>query len=398
MREELRYGFKQKLLEAGVDVYIACTPANFLYLSGYQSAFIDLSWQMTGTDLVVLPAAQDLPPAMIVSEYCEPDAKLHSDIADIRTYSMWTENRDFEIVTRPGGGIIQRPEQYDPDAILGLVRDVLRGWKLVDPVIGSDLSLMKHGTFNALVRTFPGHRLVDCEQIAYDVRSRKHPGEIANLRNAAKLFDIGVKKTISLVREGQTAFELRSNFENSVREAVAQDPKLGNYEKTFFFPHVGTGDGSVVRRGDIIKLDCGVRINGYWSDGCRHFCLGGPSDEQKLVHRALTAGYQAARDLIRPGSRMGDIYAAALNAVRRNGLPNYSRGHFGHSIGLDDKTEEPPFIGPNDTILRENMVICLEIPFYPPDLGGFNIEDMLLVTATGNEALTKLDLGLVTLQ
>jgi Xaa-Pro aminopeptidase len=104
----------------------------------------------------------------------------------------------------------------------------------------------------------------------------------------------------------------------------------------------------------------------------------------------VTAGYEAARSLLRPGVRMREVYDAGLVAVREAGLPQYSRGHFGHSIGLDNHQEEPPFIGPNDVEIRANMVLCLEVPFYPPDVGGFNIEDMFLITDTGAESLTHL--------
>lgn len=395
MHAEIRKNLQRKLSNAGIDVYVACTPANFYYLSGYQSAFIDLSWQMTGTDLVVLFADQTHDPALVVSEYSESDARRASDIADVRTYPMWTENRDFATVGGATGAIIARPEQYDSDAIFALVGKIIADRSLNAPTLGSDLSLMKHETFIALRRVFPDHQLVDCREITYSARCVKHLGEIAELRNAARLFDIGVAETVAQIKMGHTSADLRATFETALRDAVRRDPSLGPFDKTFFFPHLGIGPEASLHHGDIIKLDCGVRVNGYWSDGCRHFCIGPPTKEQLLVHDALYAGFCAARSLIRPGVKMQDIFNAAIQAVRANGLPSYSRGHIGHSIGLDDQTEEPPFIGPNETVLSENMVICLELPFYPADIGGFNIEDMFLVTSTGCEALTKLTHDLV---
>lgn len=89
---------------------------------------------------------------------------------------------------------------------------------------------------------------------------------------------------------------------------------------------------------------------------------------------------------------MSEVYDAVLTAVRQNGLPAYSRGHFGHSIGMDDQTEEPPFLGPDPTRLEPGMVICLEVPFYPPDQGGFNLEDMFLINDNGVEPLTHASL------
>jgi len=400
MHAELRARLKDKLRRHGVDVYIACTPSNVHYTSGFQSAFIDLSWQMTGTDLVVVPSAEDLEPAIIVSEYCAPDAKARSDITDIRTYSMWTEGRDFAVVSKFPPDvryIIDRPQQYDPGEIFGLVADILNERGLSGARIGSDLALMKHGTFESLRRTLPDNQLIDCEQLVYDARRIKHPGEIDRLKRAATLFDAGVNHVVSQIAEGQTLDQMKHDFEAGIAANLVANPQLGSCQGTFFFPHLGTGRASPAKRGDIVKLDCGAKIDGYWSDGCRHFCLGNASADQLQVHNALMAGFNAAEPLLRPGSAMKDIYETAIAAVRDNGLPNYSRGHFGHSIGMDDQTEEPPFIGANDSVLEPDMVICLELPYYPADVGGFNIEDMFLITETGNEVLTHLPRDLVEL-
>lgn len=394
MQTANRKRFQAALRQAGVDLYIGVTSSNFRYLTGFNSSFIDLSWQMTGTDMVILPANEDLEPAIVISEYCEPEARAHSDVSDIRTYSMWTENRDLAAITKSDGMKITRPEQYDSADIFGIVRQIAEDRGLSDGVIGSDISLMKHGTFEAMRAAFPENELFDCEAIAYRVRSVKHPGEIQELRKAARLFDIGVKTAFDRAEAGQSVFELRSFFETAIQSASVSNVELGGLEKSFFFPHAGRAGNSLVAEGDVIKLDCGSRVNGYWSDGCRYACLGEPTVEQRLIHQALTSGYEAARETLRPGVRMIEVFERALNTVRANGLPHYSRGHFGHSIGLDDQTEEPPFLGPNNTLLEENMVICLEIPFYPPDVGGFNLEDMFLITADGAETLTTLDRGL----
>jgi Xaa-Pro dipeptidase len=396
MHGAIRQRLKEALRAHRIDAYLACTPSNLHYASGFQSAFIDLSWQMTGTDMVLVPSADELAPVLIVSEYCAPVARSSSDIEDIRTYPLWTEGRDFAVVADADPRHrIDRPEQYDTEEIFGLVRDALSDRGLAGGRIGSDLALMKHGTFEALRRALPDNELVDCEDILYRVRSIKHPGEIERLRGAARLFDAGVAYSGECLRDGQKLYEIRDNFDAGVARELRQYPELGSRQASFFFPHVGTGSGTVARRGDIVKLDCGIKLDGYWSDGCRNFCIGAPGDRQQRVYDALRAGYEAALPLMRPGTPMREIYDVTLEAVRAAGLPNYSRGHFGHSIGMDDQTEEPPFIGPNEEVLEPGMVLCLEVPYYPADVGGFNIEDMLVITDGGHELLTHLPRDLV---
>lgn len=398
MHADLRKRLQQDLRNRGVDVYIACTPSNVHYTSGFQSSFLDLSWQMTGTDMVVLPSDEDLEPAIIVSEYCAPLAADASDIRDIRCYSMWTEGRDLKTVTQSTADArLQRPEQYDPREIFALLNSILEDRGLGAARIGTDLALMKHGTCEWFRHSFSGHHLIDCEDILYGARMRKHPQEIERLRRAANLFDIGVEHAVSNIHAGQSADAIRYDFEAGVAQAMRRQPELGACQNSFFFPHVGLGANARVETGAIIKLDCGVKLDGYWSDACRHFCFGRPSADQQFVHDALRAGFDAALALIRPGAAMRNIYNAAIDTVRNRGLHAYSRGHVGHSIGMDDQTEEPPFIGPNDAVLEPGMVICLELPFYPPDVGGFNIEDMILVTETGHSVLTHLSRDLVSL-
>ena len=65
----------------------------------------------------------------------------------------------------------------------------------------------------------------------------------------------------------------------------------------------------------------------------------------------------------------------------------------GHGIGLD--VHEPPNLVPDDTsVLRENMVIVLEVSTRRHDLGHFSAEIPLLVTGSGCELLTELPYGL----
>ena len=60
----------------------------------------------------------------------------------------------------------------------------------------------------------------------------------------------------------------------------------------------------------------------------------------------------------------------------------------GHGIGLE--TVENPIIRPdNDEKVKKNMVLCIEPQFVIPEVGGTNIEQMLLITDTGNEILTN---------
>jgi Xaa-Pro aminopeptidase len=79
---------------------------------------------------------------------------------------------------------------------------------------------------------------------------------------------------------------------------------------------------------------------------------------------------------------VADVFHAAVNTVRQEGIPHYQRSHVGHGIGLDGY--DAPNIAPsNDDVFEEDMVICVETPYYEMGLGGLQVEDTMAVTRDG---------------
>ena len=75
----------------------------------------------------------------------------------------------------------------------------------------------------------------------------------------------------------------------------------------------------------------------------------------------------------------------------RAGFTNYSRGHLGHSLGLTQRFEEPPFIAPGEARpVVPNMVLAIEMPYYVYGVGAFQLERMGVVTGTGFDLVDQL--------
>ena len=91
---------------------------------------------------------------------------------------------------------------------------------------------------------------------------------------------------------------------------------------------------------------------------------------------------------IKPGLKFNELFNIGYEYVKKD-IPNYVRGYLGHSISLGPQTAEYPIISKdNNETIEENMILCIEVPLYIKDLGGFNIEDMILVTKDSCEVLT----------
>ena len=392
MFDDVRNRLREQLQGRNIDAYLAYTPSNLFYTTGFLSPVVALSWRLMGTDLALIPADPASPPALITSDFVETPARAATTIEDIRTYRMWVENRDIDVLTGPTGAQLSRPPQWDQAEIHGALREILGERKLDHATIGTDLRYIQNETLTWLKETNPGCEFVDVTDVLYQLRAIKQPREIDLLRRAAQLYEAGQNRAIADVREGQTALEVKYRYMEGALQAAQDGPPLGDFQGAFGFISAGAGakmsfgGTSGLSSGDLIKFDCGVTLGGYYSDCGRTFSFGKPTDTQRKMYQALQSAHARARELMRPGVKLSEIFRVATEEVRSHGFPNYSRGHFGHSIGLDSFVEEPPFISANEeTQLLPGMVMCLETPYYAESLGSFQVEDMILITPDGCE-------------
>ncbi len=121
----------------------------------------------------------------------------------------------------------------------------------------------------------------------------------------------------------------------------------------------------VLREGDIVGVDCGAVVDGYYGDAARTIAVGAISPEKaKLLEdtrRGLEAGIAAAR----PGNRVSDI-GAAVEAVALVSGYGVVRDFVGHGVGtaLHEEPQIPNYGPPGrGSVLKSGMVIAIEPMF-----------------------------------
>ena len=402
MFDEVRGRVRDELQRLEIDACLVTTPANIFYTTGFFSPVINLSFRLMGTDTVLIPADPAQPAALMTSDFAAPAARATTSIEDIRTYRMWVENRDLDVITGPSGSEakISRPPQWNPDEIDETITSMLEERGLSAATIGIDLRYVYADTLFRLQQNNPECQFVDVTGMLYGLRAIKYPEEIALHRSAAQLFESGLRRAIAEAKEGQSAQAIKYNYQAGALEAAMADPSLGELQSAFGFISAGTGssfgDRSGIHSGDLIKFDCGVSVGGFYSDCGRTFAFGRATADQRRIHDALAEAHAAAREVMRPGTAISAIYQAAEQVMQAHSFAGYSRGHYGHSIGLDTFVEEPPFISANEhSELQPGMLFCLETPYYSASTGSYQIEDMILITEDGHENFNTLSYDLV---
>jgi len=387
--------------ERKLDAVIAASPENFYYCTHYPS-FILYTARVAGLALAIIPRSESIDPVVIINEFEADNFLRNSPIEEVVTYPMWIHIEDLRQVTSPQElARLEMPphkgESVDLAGNFEKLAAILQKMNLHRAEIGIEYLFFQQISWSLLTSSLPEAQFSDAASLFYECRCIKTPEEVECLRWAVQAAEVGVAASSREIREGATERHLASAYRMAVaREKKARGARhciitVGEQFAPSYIPRENPA-----RPGDLIKYDVGADCRGYGSDIGRTFVLGRPSALQETIYSALLSGHDGALSLIEPGVKMSDVFHAAQNAVRVNGIPNYTRGHVGHSVGLDERIEEPPFLSPQeDRMLSSGMVLCVEMPYYAYGVGAFQIEDMVVVTDTGHERLTTLNRRLV---
>jgi len=118
----------------------------------------------------------------------------------------------------------------------------------------------------------------------------------------------------------------------------------------------------VLRDGDIVSIDCGLVVDGYYSDCAVTYAVGELAPETRKLLTTTEASLARAIEAVKPGATLGDIGAAVQEMVEADGF-SVVREFVGHGIGT--RMHEDPQV-PNygqrgkGTKLREGMVLAIE--------------------------------------
>ncbi len=206
----------------------------------------------------------------------------------------------------------------------------------------------------------------------------KTANDIAAIEAAIGVCDAGQAAAREATHAGATELEVWQHVREAMEtRAGGRIPILADLVSGARTAEVGgpPSMGSILK-GDLFLVDLVPRVEGVWGDSCSTFVDAEPTAEQDRAHRAARAALHKGLEMLRPGTRSGEVDAAVRAVMAEDGW-EYPH-HTGHGVGFAWH-EEPRVVLDNDTLLEPGMVVALEPGTYTADW-GLRVEQVAVVT------------------
>jgi len=198
----------------------------------------------------------------------------------------------------------------------------------------------------------------------------KTPAEIESMRKASRVVAEVLKELKPLVKPGVTTAELDKFAERRVRELGAVPAFLGyrGYPATLCVSineeivHGIPSAKRTVRAGDIVSLDMGAVMEGFYGDAAVTVAAGAVSPQARRLMEVTSRSLDEALAAVRAGARLGDVCHAVEKYAEANGM-SVVREFTGHGIGrhLHEEPSIPNFGRPGSgPVLKAGMTLAIE--------------------------------------
>jgi Xaa-Pro dipeptidase len=382
----------QELLKTErLNAIIATCPENVTYSSGFWAMS---QWVRRGPQAYVLLPREGQSCIIANSGILDliPDQDIW--IKDIRRYGYFQV--DVDAAATLDDAVKLQQELFKSPAYKGSVEALVAAMKeggLTSGKIGIDEMGITPQCMDELTALLPDVTFVRSFSLFERVRAIKTQGEIAILRQAARNTERAIDAALAVAKENVTERQMMRAF-NACLSQNDTSPVVGciGFGARSALSNVQPTD-RVLKRGDLIRFDVGGRYRHYRSDMSRGASLGEPTAKIAKYYSAVEKGVLRAYDILKPGLRVAELFTQVVDTVRREGIPHFKRSHVGHGIGVDGY--DPPNISDSSNeVFEENMVVCVETPYYELGFAGLQVEDMIRVTKDGAESLMTLPTGL----
>ena len=322
---------QEQMLAARIDALLLNTEPEIRYYTGFRTLF----WQSpTRPWFVVIPA--DGKPTAVIPEIGAV-LMARTWIDDIRTW----------------------PSPCPDDDGISLLRDALNDYTRVGVLKGPETHLhMPLANFEHLQAELRHTEFTDAAELVRAQRMVKSEAEIAITSKICQIASRSFGRAPELFSTGQPQSEAFRAFKIELLRQGADDvPYLvGGADQSGYEDIISPPEATPLREGDVLMLDTGATLDGYFCDFDRNFAIGAPTEDAKRAYATLYQATETALATARPGVSCKALYETMQAVI---GGTDDSVGRFGHGLGMQ-LTEPPSLAAFDHTVLKEGMVITIE--------------------------------------
>lgn len=366
---------KERMAAADIDVLLVAAPENIFYLSGYAG------WSFYTPQLLLL-AADETEPVLVLREM---------DVA----CAAFTAFVDAANVIGYPESFVGRHDTHPMRFVGQLIRQ--KGWDARRLGIEMDAHFFSPRAYFELAGSLPGARLLDAGLLINWVRIIKSPQEIACMRQAGTIAEIGMRTAIAAITPGRRECDVAADI---YRAQISGTPEFGSGVLTGIAmpsgrktsaPHLYWSD-DVIEHGHATNVELGGCRHQYHVGLARTVFLGKPPQPLLDLASVVIEGLHAALAAVRPGVTCEAIEAAWRTVINAAGYEKTSR--IGYSIGVNFQpswVERTASLQPGDrTVLEPDMTFHLICGMWQ---GPHNMvtSETFRVTPGGYELFSRLE-------
>ena len=355
----------KKLENENIDAIVITSPANFRYVSGLDSNF----WE-----------SPTRPWFLIISK----NGKIKALVPSIGLSAIEsTFIKDIEVWQSPN----------PKDEGTSLLKKIIKTFPK-NSNIGFELGMetylrMSIKEFLKIKNDLKEYNLIDSTNIVWSLRKIKSDLEIKNIEKICSITSKVFNNLINKISLGMSEKEIATIFKKDLINNgvdyimyLSCASGINGYNQIICNPsEKKIGDG------DILIIDTGSTLNGYYCDFDRNFGFGNINQKSLDAYNKLWNATEKTLEIIKPGISCKEVYESlSKNLFSSNVKSNV--GRMGHGFGLQ-LTEPPSIMIDDNTILEKNMILALEPSIEIENDLMLVHEENILITQNGNRLLTS---------
>jgi len=376
--------------------------ALLLYSDSYRDANMYYLTKFLAPDPFIFLKRVDADPVIVVNQMEYPRAQKQSIVKDVKSYSDYNYLEAVKTTKDPQLGAMEFIAKVAE-------KELGTGTRICVPpnfpVIAADVLREEGLTINPMFGVVEKARETKDSHEVEEIKAVQAVNEEVT-SEAIELIansDVGSNKTLLINGEPLTVGKIKSFFGRKLLEngCLPEEDIIVACGTKASDPHYVGELEDKLKADQPIILDSYPRSiqKRYWTDMTRTVVKGRASDKLEKMFDAVSEAKNASFDAIQAGALGSHVYDVCCDVLEKAGYDTTRGGKkitkgmthsLGHGVGLQIH-ESPRMSEVYTSPLKAHSIVTVEPGLYDPQIGGVRLEDIIEVTKSGYNNLTKME-------